>query len=151
MLVPIYPKPDKRSEATGYLRVGARIARSVEPISKRDCPGGWYAVRPVGFVCVGEDATIKLDHPVAKAIQHEPHRDWPMPYRYGFVRAIAPEPQVPSPASGSVRDAPRATLETGKLHSGTSSSRRQRRRSIQQHRGWRTLSTPNHRLQRTLV
>jgi hypothetical protein len=90
MVVPIALKPDKKSEPTGYLRVGARVARSEAPVSQRDCPGGWYAVRPVGFVCAGPDATLKLDHPVAKAIQHEPHRDWPMPYRYAFVRAIAP-------------------------------------------------------------
>jgi hypothetical protein len=90
MIAPVHPKPDKKSEPIGYLRVGARVARSVEPVSKRDCPDGWYAVRPVGFVCAGESATTKLDHPIAKAIQHEPHRDWPMPYRYAFVRAIAP-------------------------------------------------------------
>ena len=89
-ITPVYPKPDKQSEPTGYLRVGARVARSREPVSKRDCPDGWYAIRPVGFVCVGPDATTKLDHPVAKAIQVEPNLSWPMPYRYAFVRAIAP-------------------------------------------------------------
>ncbi len=90
MIVSIYPKPDKHSDTVGYLRVGARVARSAEPVSKRDCPGGWYAVRPVGFVCVGDDATLKLDHPIARAIQIEPHRGWAMPYRYAFTRAIAP-------------------------------------------------------------
>jgi len=90
MMLSIYSKPDKRSEVTGYLRVGARVARSAEPVSKRDCPDGWYAVRPVGFVCAGPDATIKLDHPIARAIQVEPNRKQAMPYRYGFVRAIAP-------------------------------------------------------------
>lgn len=90
MTVSIYPKPDKHSDPIGYLRVGARVARSKDPVTKRDCPAGWYAVRPVGFVCVGDDATIKLDHPVAKAIQVEPHRDWAMPYHYAFSRAIAP-------------------------------------------------------------
>lgn len=90
MTVPVYPKPDKHVEPIGYLRVGARVARSAEPVDRRDCPDGWYAVRPVGFVCVGADATVKLDHPVAKAIQAEPHRDWAMPYRYAFTRSIAP-------------------------------------------------------------
>ena len=90
MTVPIFSKPDAKSETIGYLRAGARIARSAEPISKRDCPEGWYAVRPVGFVCVGKDATIKLDHPVARAITIEPDWSKPMPYKYGFARAIAP-------------------------------------------------------------
>jgi L,D-transpeptidase catalytic domain len=86
----VYPKPDKHADAIGYLRVGARVARSKEPVTKRDCPDGWYAIRPVGFVCAGSDATIKLDHPIARAMAVEPHRDWAMPYRYAFTRAIAP-------------------------------------------------------------
>ncbi len=90
MIVPVYPKPDKKSEAIGYLRVGARVSRSREPVSRRDCPDGWYAVRPVGFVCAGADATIKLDNPIAKAINVEPDRRNPMPYKYAFLRAIAP-------------------------------------------------------------
>ncbi|MBK8998192.1 MAG: L,D-transpeptidase [Myxococcales bacterium] len=90
MVVPIYPKPSKQAEVIGYLRVGARVSRSPEPVDRRDCPDGWYAVRPMGFVCAGPDATVKLDHPIAKAINHEPHRNWAMPYRYAFTRAIAP-------------------------------------------------------------
>jgi hypothetical protein len=90
MTVSLYPKPDKRAEPIGYLRAGARVARSLEPVSRRDCPDGWYAVRPVGFLCAGPDATIKLDHPVARAIQVEPDRNQAMPYKYGFLRAIAP-------------------------------------------------------------
>ncbi len=90
LVTPVYAKPDGRSEAVGYLRVGARVARSPEPVSQRSCPGGWYAVRPLGFVCAGGDATVKLDHPVARAMQVEPDRKKPMPYKYAFVRAIAP-------------------------------------------------------------
>lgn len=87
---PICPKPDKTTDAIGYLRVGARVARSAEPVSKDDCPDGWYAVRPVGFVCAGPDATVRLDDPVPRAFGVEPNRAKPMPYSYGFVRAIAP-------------------------------------------------------------
>ncbi len=90
LVAPIYPKPDKHGDPIGYLRVGARVARSEQPVSKRDCQGGWYAVRPVGFVCAGTDATTKLDHPVARAIQVEPDRSKPMPYKYAFARSIAP-------------------------------------------------------------
>ncbi|MEB2313772.1 MAG: L,D-transpeptidase [Sorangiineae bacterium] len=89
-IVPIYPKPDKKSDAVGYLRVGARVARSREPVSRNDCPDGWYAIRPVGFVCAGADATTKLDNPIARALHVEPDRRNPMPYKYAFVRAIAP-------------------------------------------------------------
>ena len=97
MASPVYASPDKQAEKIGYLRIGARLARSVEPISLRNCAGGWYAVRPVGFVCADEDTTLRLDDPVARAIQVEPDRSKPMPYSYAFVRAIAPNyVRVPS-------------------------------------------------------
>jgi L,D-transpeptidase catalytic domain len=89
-VTPVYQKPDTESPAVGYLRVGARVARSREPVSKAGCPGGWYAVRPVGFVCAGPDATLDMSNPIARAIQVEPNRANPMPYKYAFVRAIAP-------------------------------------------------------------
>ena len=90
MKAPIYAKPDRRSETVGYLRAGARVARSKEPVTRSDCKDGWYAVRPVGFVCMTEHVTNKLDHPVAKAMQVEPDLSQAMPYKYAFVRAIAP-------------------------------------------------------------
>lgn len=97
MAVPVRAKPAPDSEVVGVLRVGARVARSAAPVTSRDCAGGWYAVRPFGFVCVGSDVTLKLDHPVAKAIQTEPDRSKPMPYKYAFLRAIAPNyMRVPS-------------------------------------------------------
>jgi lipoprotein-anchoring transpeptidase ErfK/SrfK len=90
MTVPVRAEPGATAAAIGYLRVGARVPRSAEPVSERECAGGWYAVRPFGFVCAGSDATIKLDHPVARALNVEPNRAKPMPYKYAFVRAISP-------------------------------------------------------------
>jgi hypothetical protein len=90
MLVPVRKRPQPSAEVIGYLRAGARVSRSDKPVTLRECAGGWYAVRPVGFVCVGTDATIKLDNPVARAIDVEPDRQKPMPYKYAFLRAIAP-------------------------------------------------------------
>lgn len=90
MRVPVRRTPTEGGDVVGSIRLGARVARSAEPISRDGCPGGWYAVRPIGFVCNGDDATINLEHPIARAIQTEPNRAWPMPYRYGFIRSIAP-------------------------------------------------------------
>jgi hypothetical protein len=99
MVVTVRERPERGAEAVGYLRVGARVSRSAEPVSKEDCPGGWYAVRPVGFVCAGPDLSLKLDHPIARAIQVEPDRSQPMPYKYAFLRAIAPNYlRIPSKA-----------------------------------------------------
>ncbi len=90
MTVPIRKTPTPGAETIGYLRVGAKVSRSEKPVSVRDCEKGWYAVRPFGFVCAGADATIKLDHPVARAIAVEPDRARPMPYKYAFLRSISP-------------------------------------------------------------
>jgi len=90
MTVAVMQKPDPKAETLGYLRIGARVARSERPVSNVGCPDGWYAIRPAGFVCAGLNATLKLDHPLARAIQVEPDRSKPMPYKYAFLRAIAP-------------------------------------------------------------
>lgn len=91
MASPVYARPDKQAEKIGYLRIGTRVARSERPISLAGCPGGWYAVRPLGFVCVDEDDhTLSLEHPLVRAIDVEPDRSRPMPYSYAFVRAVAP-------------------------------------------------------------
>jgi lipoprotein-anchoring transpeptidase ErfK/SrfK len=97
MQAPVYAKPDPKAEVVGYLRLGAKVARSAAPITKDGCPEGWYAVRPLGFVCAGPNATIKLDHPLVRAITVEPDRRKPMPYPYAFLRSIAPSyMKVPS-------------------------------------------------------
>ena len=90
MQAPVYAKPDPKAEVVGYLRLGAKVARSAEPVTKDGCAEGWYAVRPLGFACVGTNATIKLDHPLVRAISVEPDRKKPMPYAYAFLRSIAP-------------------------------------------------------------
>jgi hypothetical protein len=66
------------------------VSRSPLPVGHDGCTDGWYAIRPTGFVCGSEGATIKLDHPLVRAIDVEPNRAKPMPYNYAFVRAIAP-------------------------------------------------------------
>jgi len=90
MEVPVRARPDMDSEKIGYLRVGARVPRTEDPVSKEGCPSGWYRLRPVGYVCAEDDATIDPEHPIARAIEREPDRSKPMPYPYGFLRAVAP-------------------------------------------------------------
>jgi lipoprotein-anchoring transpeptidase ErfK/SrfK len=90
MRVPILALPKSGSTEVGYLRLGTRVSRSEEPVSTQECPGGWYAVRPLGFVCQGELATTDLDEPLVRGIAAEPDRNKPMPYAYAFVRAVAP-------------------------------------------------------------
>jgi L,D-transpeptidase-like protein len=87
---PVHARPERGAERIGYLRIGARVPRSEEAISSSDCAGGWYAVRPLGFVCAGSDLSVDLEHPLARAIQVEPERSKPLPYVYAFTRAATP-------------------------------------------------------------
>ncbi len=99
MVVPIRLKPEPRAEVAGYLRIGAEVARSNEPVTMRDCPGGWYAIRPVGFVCAGPEVTLNGQHALVRALNVEPDRSKPMPYKYAPARAIAPNYlRIPSTA-----------------------------------------------------
>lgn len=88
--VTVYAQPDKGSAKLGYLRVGARVPRSEEPVGRRGCKGGWYRIEPQGHVCAGKDATTNMDDPLLRATTKRPSRDLPLPYRYGFVRAVTP-------------------------------------------------------------
>lgn len=90
LITPVIEKPVSGGTPIGYLRLGEKIARSEEPVSKEGCEGGWYAVRPVGFVCQNENASLRLDHPLVRAFPDGPERDRPLPYRYAFVRSVVP-------------------------------------------------------------
>ena len=79
MITPIYGDPSRAHDAVGYLRAGARVSRSAQAVSREGCEAGWFAVRPVGFVCAERDATLQMDHPVARALSVEPDRAKPMP------------------------------------------------------------------------
>ena len=86
----VYKEPRDTSKKLGYLRVGAKIARSAEPVGKAGCPGGWYEIFPRGFVCAGKDATTDLEDPMVRAAARRPNLETALPYRYAFVRAVLP-------------------------------------------------------------
>ncbi len=102
LLTPIHEAPNRTSKPIGYLRLGAQVARSEEPVGREGCPKGWYAVRPVGFVCAEGNATLKLDHPLVRAFHKEADRSKALPYKYAFLRSIAPNYlRVPNKAEQS--------------------------------------------------
>jgi lipoprotein-anchoring transpeptidase ErfK/SrfK len=83
--------PDPRSPRIGYLRAGASVPRSAKPASHDGCPGGYYGVAPRGYVCVGTEATLDPNHPVAQLSRRPPRRDG-LPYTY--VRSRYPTPPL---------------------------------------------------------
>ena len=89
----IYEKPSTASTKVGYLRMGAIVPRVGDPTANGECPapGGWVKVEPKGFVCVGKSATLDLEAPLVRAASVRPDVSKPLPYAYGFVRAVAPQ------------------------------------------------------------
>ncbi len=90
MLVSIYSKPDRRSTKLGYLRVGTRVSRGETPTAFDGCQGGFYNILPKGYVCLDDGATIDMQHPLMRAKLKGADHTKPLPYDYGFIRAVAP-------------------------------------------------------------
>jgi hypothetical protein len=86
----VYAAPNKDARRLGYLRLGAIVQRALEPVSGSGCSGKWYAILPQGYLCTDE-ATLDLEAPLVRASARRPALDRPLPYRYGFVRATAPQ------------------------------------------------------------
>jgi hypothetical protein len=88
---PVHKLPDKDSFILGYLRVGAIVAASDNPVGHKDCPGGWFRVAPFGHVCVSPtNATLDLQHELVRAASRRPDVSNPLPYMYGIVRRPGP-------------------------------------------------------------
>ncbi len=85
-IAPVFDRPSQRGNRIGYLHAGATVARAVSPFSTTGCDGGWYPIRPRGFVCAGTVATIDLGHPTLTAMAIRPKMDAPLPYTY--ARAV---------------------------------------------------------------
>lgn len=86
----VYRLPDVGSRRLGYIRLGGGVPRDPQPVSGVGCKGQWYRVKPFGFVCTDE-ATIDPMTPLVRATQRRADLSSALPYRYGFVRATAPQ------------------------------------------------------------
>jgi len=89
-ITPVLERPAIGARQIGYLHAGARVARAAEPYSRRGCGGGWYPVRPRGFVCATESATVDMAHPTLAAMALTPNLDKPLPYAYARTRLETP-------------------------------------------------------------
>jgi hypothetical protein len=97
--VSVFERPSTSTAKLGELRAGSGVARSKDPYSTRDCDGGWYAVRPRGFVCAAPNVT--LDPSVAgRGLPAPPDPNRALPYRYARARTenVPLYAHAPSPA-----------------------------------------------------
>lgn len=86
----VYAEPSQDAKKLGYLRLGAVVPRSERAHGTSGCPGGWYAIAPAGYVCAGKTATLEVEAPLVRAASVRPDQSRPLPYAYGFVRAVSP-------------------------------------------------------------
>ncbi|HEX5101777.1 MAG TPA: L,D-transpeptidase [Polyangiaceae bacterium] len=86
----VYKLPDTGSRRLGYVRLGGVVKRDKDPVPGRGCKGDFYHVYPTGYVCTDE-ATTNLELPLVRAANRRPDLGKPMPYKYAFVRANAPQ------------------------------------------------------------
>jgi hypothetical protein len=104
---------DKGAPSLGVLRAGARVARSLEPVSRAGCDGGWYAIRPRGFVCVGVEATLDLNHPTLAAMALGPKLDSALPYTYARARNETPLFERQAGSEDAVREVGKLRRKAG--------------------------------------
>ncbi|MGE0328383.1 MAG: L,D-transpeptidase [Polyangiaceae bacterium] len=86
----VMDRPSKDGQVIGHLHAGAMVPRAEEPYSKDGCEGGWYPIRPRGFVCAGEQATTELSHPTLIAMAQQPKLDDALPYAYARTTKTTP-------------------------------------------------------------
>lgn len=100
---PVLARPEVGARKLGELYPGAAVARSAEPYGRAGCPGGWYAIRPRGFVCAGDGATLRTD--VLEVLPAPPDLSRPLPYRYGRARTQGTPAYAGAPGREELRHA----------------------------------------------
>ena len=122
-VTPVLERPALGARQLGYLHAGARVARAQEPYSRRGCGGGWYPVRPRGFVCATESATLDMAHPTLAAMALAPQLDQPLPYTYARTRADTPVFERDPGHDDSVREVGKLKRRAGMAVVGSWSAR----------------------------
>jgi lipoprotein-anchoring transpeptidase ErfK/SrfK len=86
----VYAKPDTSSAKIGFLRAGAVIASDGKSVPGKGCPQGFRAIKPIGYVCIGAEATTDLEHPIVRASFRRPDTTEKLPYIYGTATRGGP-------------------------------------------------------------
>jgi hypothetical protein len=90
MLTEVRSRPDANATKVGYLRAGAVVEIEPSEQGRAGCPGGWRKIKPYGFVCLGPEATLDLEHPIVRALTRRPDIAQKLPYMYGIATRGGP-------------------------------------------------------------
>lgn len=99
----VYAAPAFKSRKLGYLRAGAVVSRDEKPAGYGSCEQGWYRIAPRGFVCVGQAASLNVDHVVADLAKRRPDRRAGLPYAYGMSKFPTPPLYLKLPTQAEQR------------------------------------------------
>jgi hypothetical protein len=68
MLTEVRARPSSLATKIGYLRAGAVVEIDPSESPKKDdkCAQGFRKIKPYGFVCIGPEATLDVNHPIAR-------------------------------------------------------------------------------------
>lgn len=103
-LVWIYKNPVRDPAPIGYLRAGQSAAlRGDEPVSKKGCGGGWYAIHPAGFVCLDRRATLSPTRYSENMAQLSP-ANGSFPFDYALSMGTPSYRRVPTPSEWEQRE-----------------------------------------------
>ena len=86
----VYAKADTSAAKLGQLRAGAIVEMEPRAVQGPGCPGSFRKIKPMGFVCLGDQATLDLEHPIARASTRRPDPSERLPYVYGTVKRGGP-------------------------------------------------------------
>ncbi len=90
MLTEVRAHPDANATKVGYLRAGAVVEIEPGEHGKAGCPGGCRKIKPYGYVCLGPEATLDLENPIARAATRRPDVTQKLPYMYGIATRGGP-------------------------------------------------------------
>lgn len=94
----VYKSPAIKRPALGKLRMGTSVRlKSATPVPGPDCPRGWYAIEPRGYVCLDPTATLDLKDPYYLALKHSAPKPGMWPYSYAHSNGTPMYSRIPTP------------------------------------------------------
>ncbi|MSP24910.1 MAG: hypothetical protein EXR75_07025 [Myxococcales bacterium] len=95
----IYPRPDARGRVLGIMRVGFSVALKDERlVAGQNCPGGFFAIEPRGYVCRDRTVTLEQDTPFLRNNAITMPRAGDHPYDYALSSGAPMYARLPTRA-----------------------------------------------------
>lgn len=94
----IYQQPKRSQVPLGYFRAGQSVpVREPDAVTFDQCPGGWYAIAPAGFVCAEAGVSLSPTR-YHQAMQTLRPTMGPNPFFYGVSVGTLAYRRIPAPS-----------------------------------------------------